>query len=149
MWAGVGIFASAACHAATLPFEKNSASYTVILFGQVVALTSLCILIRESTNWEQAMTAAIVTAFVLPHFVLSASAVQAFTLFIRMPHRHWAYITVGVAITAALYALYVVMSDVSRVLFNEEPKASAPPPVRAAQLKDRELPRRVRFDEEM
>ena len=151
----VGIFGSALAHAVTLPFHSATPRYAVIVFGQMVALVSLCLLGKRATQWEQAMTAAIVAAFLLPHFVLSRSAIHATTAFLRLPNRRGAHVAVGAAVTAVLALLYQLLIRLSSYLMDEEesepevvaPAVSAPAlAVRPPSPPPRLPPRRVSFE---
>lgn len=157
-WAEVGVFGSALCHAATLPYHSGKTLSTplsaVILVGQVVALVSLCYMVRHATQWEEQMTAAIVVAFVLPHFVLSRSAIQATASFLRLPKRRWLYAGVGIFVTVLLYALLQVLQGVAKYIFDPEdiPAVVSDAPTtqhNAHSPNEKPAHKRVRFEDDL
>ena len=110
------LFASPLSHAVTLPFEKHAHINLIYILGQMVSLFAFAYLIRYSKDWYITLTSSIVTAWLLPHFLLNTEAVRIIRNLLHLPHKNWSNSLVGLLVCAFLFGAYYLMMDMTSAL---------------------------------
>jgi len=114
-WTEIALFASPFAHTIMIPFHPHTTANLVLILGQVVSLFALGYLVRYSDDaWQQTITAAIATAFVLPHFFLNHESVGQLTGFLRLPKtKPWTYPLLAFLVCSILFGTYWLLMDMS------------------------------------